>query len=142
MIANLVAKHDEKVYRMLEIFIGSTRWLILLSPIWVGIMAPKILVFFLTFLAVFWVYLAIRHSLGMIIGYIRYKRELKVDWYTMCKNLDFSALPDKTTLPHSLAAIRHFILIPAVNEPLEMFKDTLNAIFNQTFPILPMKLGE
>src|SRR3989344_8115186 len=100
MITQAIEKNDQALYRFLEILTSSIRWAILLSPIWLGLIAPKVIVFLLTFLAVFWVYLAIRHSIGMIVGYYRYKKELKIDWYEECKKLDFKTLPDKKTLPH------------------------------------------
>ena len=134
MIAQIVEKNDQAVYRFLEILTTSVRWAVLLSPIWLGLLAPKVTVFMLTFFAVFWVYLAIRHSMGMIIGYLRYKKEMKVDWYEECQKLDFKTLPDKETLPPSLKITKHFILIPAYSEPYEIFKETLDALFKQTFP--------
>src|SRR3989344_4246904 len=134
MIAQIVEKNDQVVYRFLEILTASVRWAVLLFPIWLGLLAPKFTVFLLTFFAVFWVYLAIRHSFGMIIGYFRFKRELKVNWYEKCRTLDFKTLPDKETLPPSLKETKHFILIPAYSEPYEVFKETFDALFNQTFP--------
>src|SRR3989338_6709307 len=125
MIAQIVEKNDQVVYRFLEILTASVRWAVLLFPIWLGLLAPKFTVFLLTFFAVFWVYLAIRHSFGMIIGYFRFKRELKVNWYEKCRTLDFKTLPDKETLPPSLQAPNPFILIPAYRDPY--------AVFNQTF---------
>ena len=109
MIAQIVEKNDQVVYRFLEILTASVRWAVLLFPIWLGLLAPKFTVFLLTFFAVFWVYLAIRHSFGMIIGYFRFKRELKVNWYEKCRTLDFKTLPDKETLPPSLKETKHFI---------------------------------
>jgi len=135
MVHNFVEKHDRGVYRAIEIITAFLRWIILLSPIWMGIFFPRAIVFFLTFLAIFWVYLAIRHSMGMIIGYRRYSKELKTDWMSECLKLDFGVLPDKPTLPANLSSVKHLILIPAVSEPLELLTETVNAIFKQTFPV-------
>ena len=135
MIATLAEKHDEKVYRILEIATAGLRWAILLSPIWLGLLWPKALVFLLTFSAILWIYLAFKHTVGIIIGNRRYRKELAIDWLGECKKLDFSLLPDKITLPKTLAETYHFILIPAVREPYQVLKDSLDSIFNQTFPV-------
>ncbi|HDQ88667.1 MAG TPA: glycosyltransferase family 2 protein [candidate division WWE3 bacterium] len=78
--------------------------------------------------------MAVIHSLGMYKGYIKYKSELDTNWMEKCSSLDFQDLPEKETLPPSLKDVRHFVLIPAVNEPFEVLKDPFENYFNQTFP--------
>jgi cellulose synthase/poly-beta-1,6-N-acetylglucosamine synthase-like glycosyltransferase len=62
------------------------------------------------------------------------------DWYLNCRKLDFSTLPDKKTLPPTLEDVRHIILMPVVNEPEGVLRDSINSIFNQTFPISQISL--
>ena len=134
MFIKFIEKNERRVYRVLEIVIGSLTWLVLLSPFWLGFLAPKAIVFLLTFLAIFWVYLAVRHSAGMVVGYNRYRHELKMDWWEQCKLLNVSSLPEKETRPASLTEVKHFILIPVVNEPYEVLKPSIDSLVNQTFP--------
>ncbi len=134
MVKKLVEKYDKKAYRLLSMVPGLLTWAILLSPLWLGLIAPNLLVFYIVFLTVFWCYMAIRHSYGVIAGYYRHKREMAVDWLAECNKLDFSSLPEPQTLPPTLAAVKHFILIPAVNEPYEVLKGSIESILNQTFP--------
>lgn len=134
MIASYVEKHDQQVYRIIEVLTAASRWMLLLSPIWMGLFFPKAIVFLLTFFAIFWVYLSFRHSYGMVFGYLRYKRELKVDWYAECKKLDFATLPQPSTIPTSLEEVYHYILIPAVSEPVKLLKETIDHLFAQTYP--------
>jgi hypothetical protein len=131
----LVEKHDKKIHRFLESVPGVLTWTLLLSPIWLGIIYPAAVVYMLTLFTVYWSFLSFRHSIGLYVGYRRYKKEMNTDWMAKCKKLDFSQLPDKPTLPSSLRHIKHLILIPMVNEPERVIKDTLEALTKQTFPI-------
>lgn len=134
MLTKFVEKNDNFVRRFFEIFLGLSTWTLLTSPIWLGLFFPPAIVYLLAFFTVYWFYLATKHSLGLFYGYIRHKKEMKVDWWASCKALDFNSLPDKKTLPSSLDKVMHFILIPFVNEPEEIVKSSIECILNQTFP--------
>ena len=125
---------DKKLHRFLEISLGTLTWLLLLSPIWLGLLYPPAIVYLLTFLTVYWAYMALKHTFGLIRGYRKFKEESVVDWYEECEKLDFNILPDKPTLPPTLEDIRHVLVIPAVNEPEGVLRDSIASIFNQSFP--------
>jgi cellulose synthase/poly-beta-1,6-N-acetylglucosamine synthase-like glycosyltransferase len=82
---------------------------------------------------VYWAYLAFRHTFGMVLGYIRYQKEMKIDWLSECQKLDFTTLPDKGTIPDSLQKIKHFLLIPAYSEPEGVLRDSIDSVFSQTY---------
>ncbi|MFC1700355.1 glycosyltransferase [Patescibacteria group bacterium] len=106
----------------------------ILSPIWLGLLYPPAIVYLLTFLTVYWAYMALKHTAGLIRGYKKFKEEGSVDWYKECRKLGFNNLPDKPTLPPTLEDVRHILVIPAVNEPEEVFRDSVDSIFDQSFP--------
>ena len=135
MIASFVEKHDRLVHRILEMSLGLMTWSLLTSPIWLGILYPKAIVYMLTFFTVYWSYLAAKHTIGLILGYNNYAREMKVNWLEEYTKLDFANLPDPETLPSSKEDLRHFLLIPAVNESYNVLKGAIDGIFNQTFPL-------
>lgn len=135
MFTRIVEKHDKKITRLLEIIPGLLTWAVILSPIWLSIVYPQAIVFMLIFLTVYWSYLAITGTIGSYIGYYKYKKEMSMDWSAEINSLDFSKLPDKETLPKTLKDLKHFILIPAVNEPEAVIGQSIDALFNQTFPI-------
>ena len=122
MLEKFVSKHDKKIHRFLEIVPGFLTWSFLLSPIWLGLIFPELLVYVIICLTVYWAYMATRHSFGMYKGYRAYSQEMATDWASKCYELDFSTLPDSATLPTKLGDVRHFILIPAVNEPYDVLK--------------------
>jgi cellulose synthase/poly-beta-1,6-N-acetylglucosamine synthase-like glycosyltransferase len=78
--------------------------------------------------------MAYSHSRGLFLGYRYYKEESSVDWYLECQKLNFSELLDKETLSPSLGDVRHLIIIPVVNEPEAVLRDSIDSIFNQSFP--------
>jgi hypothetical protein len=140
MISTIVQRYDRQIHRFLEFIPGFLTWLFLLSPIWLGLLAPKVVIYYITFLAVFWCYLAIRHTVGILLGYAKYRKEMETDWLSECRQLDYFELPDKSTLPPSLSDVRHFILIPVVNEPVNVLKDSINALLSQTFDVKTITL--
>ncbi|GIW69368.1 MAG: hypothetical protein KatS3mg101_0115 [Patescibacteria group bacterium] len=133
MIASFVEKHDKTVHRILEMTLGLTTWTLLTSPIWLGLLYPPAIVYMLTFFTVYWSYLAAKHTLGLFLGYRKYKEEIEVDWAAEFNKIDFSSLPDPATLPESKDKLKHLILIPAVNEPADVLRASIDSIFNQTY---------
>lgn len=134
MLKKFVEKNENFVRRFFEISLGSSTWILLISPIWLGLLYPPAIVYLLAFFTVYWFYLASKHTFGLFLGYQKYKKEIKVDWWDKCLNLDFATLPDKPTLPKDLNTVKHFILIPVVNEPDEVLSSSINSILNQSFP--------
>ncbi len=121
--------------RFLEIIPGLGTWIILTSPIWLGIIAPSLVAIFLTFLSIYWVYTAVVHTYGAIKGYKIYQKEIAIDWFLKCEELDFDKLPDKATLPANLKSVKHLILIPTVNESLSVLDQTFKSIADQNYPM-------
>jgi ABC-type multidrug transport system fused ATPase/permease subunit len=135
MISKHVKKFDRSIQRVLEIIPGFLTWAILLSPIWLGIIYPSLIIIFLIFLTIFWFYMGIRFTYGAFVGYQNYQKELKIDWFQKLKKLDFENLPDKETLPRKLEDLKHFVLIPVVNEPMGVLWPSFESILNQSFPL-------
>lgn len=127
-----VQENEKLVDRILEMIPGILTWSLILSPIWLGLIYPNMIVYLLTFMAVYWFYLALKHTTGMIIGYRKYKREMSTNWLEELRKLDFNELPHKETLPASYEETKHFILVPAVRESHNVLKGCIDSIFAQT----------
>jgi len=134
MISKFAEKNEQFVKRFFEISLGLSTWILLTSPVWMGIFFPPAIVYLLAFSTVYWFYLSFKLTLGLFFAYRRHIEELKINWLEKCTSLDFSKLPHKSTLPPSLKEVCHFILIPVVNEPLAVVKASIDSIINQTFP--------
>jgi len=124
-----------KLDRTLMFIPGFLTWMMLLMPVWLGITAPKIASFILTFLSIYWIYMALTHAIGLIKGYKRYKKEVEINWYEKCKKLDFKKLPNHETLPENLDKTKHLLLIPTVNESFEILNDSIGAITKANYPM-------
>ena len=122
MVKELVEKYDRKFQRFFEIIPGFLTWSVLLSPIWLGRIAPLAVAFFLTFLAIFWVYRAFIHLVGVVVGYRRYKEELGIDWFQRVQNL------------WGFEHLNHLIIIPAVNESYQVLESSFASIADQKYP--------
>ena len=133
---HLETKHDAILQRVLEVIPGLLTWGLILSPVWLGLLFPELVIYMLTFLAVYWAYLAVKHFRGLYLGYRKHQTELQVDWWSECQKLqaDWENLPDKATLPKDLSSIVHFLLIPTCNEPADVIKNNIDSIFAQTVP--------
>lgn len=134
MSSEFVKKHDKKITRIFEILPGLLTWSVILSPIWLGYIYPRAVVYFLTFLTLYWSYLAIMNTVGLVCGYPKYKKEMDTDWLAECNKLDFNNLHDIPTLPRSLENTKHFILIPCVDEQYKILEESFNSLLNQTYP--------
>lgn len=127
---------DKTLQRVLEIIPGVLTWGLILSPIWLGVIYPEVVIYILTFLSVYWAYMAVKHFKGLWMGYKHYQKELVVDWWSECLKLEdaWDKLPDKNTLPENLASVVHFVLIPTFNEPADVIKNSIESLFAQTMP--------
>lgn len=134
MVKKFVYANEKKITRFLEILPGFLTWGLLLSPIWLGILYPQLIIFFLTFLTIFWFYLGIKFTFGAFKGYKKYQDELIVKWDKEVMKLDFKNLPDPEVLPESISDLKHLVLIPVVNESKEILTQSFESILNQSFP--------
>jgi hypothetical protein len=132
MIETAVTKYEPQVQRVLSILPGLLTWSLLLSPVWLGLLAPQLIIYYITFLTVLWCYMSIKHTVGATLGFRLYRKEMAMDWMEELKKLDYASLPDKETLPSSYESIRHFILIPVYDEPYSVLRDSFNSLLNQT----------
>ena len=113
---------------------GFLVWFFLLSPLTLGYFFPEAVVFLLTFLTFYWAWKVFNGFFGLVVGYKKYKNEIKVKWWKKVTELDFKSLPDQSTLPSSLNDLKFFVLIPIYAEPYEVLYDNFKAIKNSTFP--------
>lgn len=134
MVSNFVEKNDALVQRMLEMIPGLLTWALISSPVWLGIFFPEGIIFLITFFAVYWAYLAIKSTVGIIIGYKNYKFETEVDWWKEVLKLDKSQIPEPERIPYEITELKHFVLIPIVNEGYEILKPALDSILYGALP--------
>ena len=134
MFDKLLQKYEKQVHRFFEVLLGVVTWGVLLSPFWLGVLYPAVIVYMLTLLTVYWCYMAFKHTLGLRTGYLKYREEIAKDWLAECQKLKFADLPDKPTLPTSLENTYHLVVVPVVDEPSEVLSGLIDSLSAQSFP--------
>jgi cellulose synthase/poly-beta-1,6-N-acetylglucosamine synthase-like glycosyltransferase len=67
-------------YRLWEILPGLMSWSILISPIILSIVFPVALAYFIIAFDLFWLLKSTRMSIGLVEGYLIFRRAEKIDW--------------------------------------------------------------
>lgn len=72
--------------------------------------------------SIYWLYKIITFTVGLLIGYVNYKNDLKVDWLRKCLDLRNVTLP------------KHLIVIPIGGAKLDTITNSIDALVRQTYP--------
>lgn len=157
MLSELSEKYDKILNKIFNIFPGIAIWLLLTSPIWAGILdiirwrfTPDpgaysslirvssffgfILGNFTIVLAVYWLFRGFLFVIGLVIGYRRYRRAIRINWLAKCQSLLDLNLPDKDLLPKNSDLPKHLIVVPVGGARYDTLKKTLKALINQNYP--------
>lgn len=121
--------------RVLEILPGLLTWAVLTIPLWLSRSLPIVVAFFLTFMVIYWVYKAVVHTVGLVVGYRRYEKERNMDWYKEFTSLEWGALPDKEDLPQNPHALKHLVVVPILNEDKEVIAGVIKGLVEQNYPV-------
>ncbi|PIY18297.1 hypothetical protein CO112_02450 [Candidatus Dojkabacteria bacterium CG_4_9_14_3_um_filter_150_Dojkabacteria_WS6_41_13] len=131
-----VYNFDSPFFKIVRVIPGLITLALLLSPIWATLIGrPKIVLYYVAFLSVYWLYKTTVTSLGNIIGFRRYKRALELDWDSMIKKLDWKDLPNPEQLPKSFKDLQIVVLIPYTKELYEVIQDTIESVKRSTFDL-------
>lgn len=161
-MSNLEVWYEKKWFeRFLEIIPGLSAWLFLLSPLVLAFVAPAFLSLFLLFYGLYWLVKSLNISRHMINGFIRMRRDMKIDWLKMCHlTKSISALQDhllrkyqkdkKNATYQELLAIEnlegkqksiknwediyHVILFAVSNEAYEIVEPSLKSVLDLNYP--------
>lgn len=80
---------DKKWFeRTLEIIPGASAWLFILSPIIFAYWAPTFIAIFILIYSFYWLMKSINISRHMIMGFFRLRRNMKINWLTLCQKAE------------------------------------------------------
>lgn len=121
---NFVEKYDPQVQRALEMLPGITAWLVILFPLWGALLIPKVVAYFTIAFLVYWFYRSFQSAILGTRGYFKVRQSERTNWYRHYL---------KGRKPNSLKwqEIRHLVIIPNVNEPIETLARNLNCLAKQ-----------
>src|SRR3989344_8699370 len=109
--------------RILEIIPGFISWNVILFLIWGGYFFPVTTSYFMLAFDVFWVYKGLTMTIAVLITHFKMKAADLLDWMKEAKGF-----PD-------WESVRHVIIIMVSNEPVEVYRRTVEALAHQTFPL-------
>lgn len=117
-------KKKWRYYRFFEILPGVIAWIILITPIIMSFFAPGVLAIILLFYLTFWLMRTFFMSYRLVIGYLNYRRDIKIDWWGMVKSLP----PDK-----SYRDIYHLVIVPTYKEDIKILESSIGSIINSYY---------
>jgi cellulose synthase/poly-beta-1,6-N-acetylglucosamine synthase-like glycosyltransferase len=117
---------DRFIQRSLEILPGLFSWTVITMPLWLSFWYPVAVAYFVILFDVYWFYRSAQLALNSVLGYLRLKAHLKVDWLNEVKGIKNPPLNYKD--------LKHVVIVPSYKEPIETLHKTLECLCMQTFP--------
>lgn len=122
-LRNFIIRHDKKIRRWLEIFLGAFSWGMIIFFLTGSFLFPIYIAYIVIFFDVFWLYKSISFSFTACISYLRIKASEKMDWLGEVK-----VFPD-------WKKVHHVIIIPQYKEPINILERTMKSLIDQDFPL-------
>lgn len=134
MISKTLQNNEQLFQRLFEIVPGLFIWILLFSPLWAGKAFPFLVADILVILAIYWFYRGVLTTIGVSIGYFKYRRAIAKDWLAECNKLAEYELPDPDLLPTQQFLPKHLIMYPVGAAKYDVLKTTLEGIRSQNYP--------
>lgn len=110
--------------RVWEIVPGLTTWVTILGLLILVRFSPRFVATFVLLFAIYWVVRIIIMTSFLLAGYVRYRREQKVDWLARLK----------VNFPTRWEELYHLAIVPTYKEDISILRQTLGAIKNSNYP--------
>lgn len=114
-----------KYTRLFEVLPGLLAWFILLVPVLLSFIAPKVLAIYMIFFLSYWLIKTFLMSYRLIIGYLNFRRDMAIDWQ---KNLE------KMAPEHSWQDIYHLVIVPTYKEDIKILEASIDSVVHSDFP--------
>jgi hypothetical protein len=118
--SDLKEEKDRIIFRFFEILPGFFSWLTLFLAIFLSWQKPNWIAIFIIFFVIYWLLRTIYYSFHLRAGYQRMKEAEKIDWLSRLKKLDWQK-------------IYHLIVFPMYKEPLEIVRDSFQALLKTDY---------
>lgn len=109
--------------RIFEIIPGFVSWNVILFLFWGGYFFPIITTYFILAFDVYWIYSGLALTVAVVMAHLKIRAYEHVDWLEEARGFG------------DWKQVRHVILIMVANEPVEVYKKTLEALVRQTLPL-------
>jgi hypothetical protein len=121
-------------FKVLSVVPGVITIFLLTSPIWASIFGfPQLVLYYITFLAVFWVFKSITASVGNFVAFSRMQKTLATDWNEKIEKLPFEKDLATDYLPKTYDDFNHAVMIPFYKEDYETLSTTMKALADSEY---------
>lgn len=114
-----------KYKKLFEILPGAIVWIIIITPVFLSLFAPAALAIFMIFFISFWLVKVFIMSYRLILGYLKYKSEMKINWLEEL---------DTLTPKDSWKKIHHLIIVPTYKEDIAILRSSVNSVVKSRYP--------
>jgi hypothetical protein len=125
-VYRFICRHDRATMRALHMLPGLVTWALILAPFILARPAPILSVLLALAFQAYW----LLRGLGMLmyggIGWARVRAHANIDWYALYEAERKAGTP---VLPW--AQVRHLVIIPNYNEPIDKLRATLEGLAGQ-----------
>ena len=134
--SDLKNKKERMIFRAFEMLPGALAWLTFIALILASRFFPNQTSIVLIVFILFWFLRTIYFLIHLLSTYKQTRREEKINWPEKLRSLPFP----RQTLPgvSSWQEIWHLIILPTVNEPYEILKDSLVSLVQAGYPVEKM----
>ena len=109
--------------RLLEIVPGFISWNIILFLFWGGYFFPIFTAYFILAFDVYWIYSGLSLTIAVVMAHLKIRAYEHVDWLLEARGFG------------DWKKVRHIVMIMVANEPVEVYRKTIEALAKQTFPL-------
>lgn len=124
---NLEIDRQLKYYRMWEKLPGILTWGVFILPIIFSFFYPTVIASLVILYALYWLIKSIRMSYHLIIGFIKYKKNIKIDWLKKCQQL--------SNEKKNWQNIYHLVILATYKEDLTTLSHSLAALTKSNYPL-------
>ncbi len=119
-----LSKREKKIWRTWEIVPGAVAWFLIFLPIWGAFLIPRVVAYFVIAFLCYWVWQSFKTPIWGISGFLRIKKEGRIDWKKKYKE-------DKEKGDLDWDKINHVLTVPSYKEPKSVLKMTMDSLMAQ-----------
>ena len=123
---------QQGLYRLFEATPGLITWVMLLSPAWIplafGLNGAMLVAYGVLVFDCYWFCRSFLVIAGILTTYGRMKRDMGIDWWQRCRELEAAA---DSTNPLDY---HHLCIVPTYTEPYHVLEATCQAIVDANYP--------
>jgi len=114
-----------KYRRLFEILPGTIAWGLILLPLFLALVSPKLFTIYMILFISFWLVKTFVMSYRLIIGFLNFKSDIKTNWMGKLESLDTST---------NWRGIYHLVIVPTYKEDIEILRSSIKSVLATDFP--------